>query len=500
MGSGQSVKTVTNKSIQQKYEIIKAFSRTGDQNSDDELSVLFNSPILLWISIHKYVQSNSSAALLPKKFVEIALSEDDLETNTIPLHNYNGCTQIISIKLSVEGLSLDDLSVINKFSSSLSTTAIKFPLIELNASTNNLKDNSLKDIFNSTNQDPSLCFDTQALQRLNLSSNQLSSMLNICSLSAHHLLALDVSFCEDLVIEPNSFVFCPQLRELHMDSCNISSTFHADLTGPARSIFFGLVCLEELSLKENALEDVDSCEGLFYFGFDFFDSTSSQSDSHRHNEKAGQGQVAVPGPSLEQSTTQATGSVPVDKKATQITTPQSSKATSSRAAKAQSKGGAGTSATPPPSSSSSQPSLPSVAAPVETNNESVATASQDTNTAGGSTLSSSSALVDRPPSTLKRLFLRDNPVHSSLSLRRTLKPLLLQRLPSITFLDDEALRPSVAPTSSTNRDINRHLLHRREADDQRTDLAGPLGPGGLDSMEREYLAALKGEKDNTVIS
>ena len=101
--------------------------------------------------------------------------------------------------------------------------------------------------------------------------------------------------------------------------------------------------------------------------------------------------------------------------------------------------------------------------------------------------------------TTQRLQLVRNRFHL-LQLLLQLPPLLLRRLPSITFLDDEALRPSVAPTSLTNRDINRQLLHRREADDQRTDLTGPLGPGGLDSMEREYLAALKGEKDNTVIS
>ena len=511
----------------------------GDQSSlysNNDLSGLFSSPSEILVALHKFLQSSlfsSIATTYPfNSFVDIAVSEDDLDTNTIPLHRYNGCTQIINIKLSVEGLSLDNLSIINKFSSVFSTTEIKFPLIELNASNNNLKDDSLENIFKtSTNRNQSFCFDTQVLQRLNLSSNQLSSMLNICGLSTHTLLSLDVSFCEDLVIEPNSFVFCPQLRELHMDSCNISSTVHADLKGPARSIFFGLVRLEELSLKENSLEDIESCEGLFYFGFGFFES----------DDTAGPVAVPVHVPSSVVPTPEQAPNpvpvVPVDKKAIQTPTskPDTTTSAASKAAnKSKSKEGAKSSSSNSSSSSSSssrntnnkstnkagtsaiplsQPSSSaslSISTPVVENYNapavSIGTVKKDitttSDTVEGSTVSSQPpTLLELPPSTLKLLFLRDNPVHSSLSLRRTLKPLLVQRIPSINHLDDEALRPSVSSNPTTSdRDINRQLLRRREADDQRTDLTGPLGPGGLDSMEREYLAALKGEKDNTVIS
>ena len=543
-------------------------SLDGTSSNDADFSFLFNNPNLLLAAINRCLQDSIfiAAALVGDSFVEVVVTEDDLEADSISLQKYIGVSQTSSIKLSLEGLAIDDLSIINKFSTNFSSTATEVSLVVLDASNNNLKDNTLLDIFSSPDENNYQCqgLNTAALQRLNVSSNQLSSMLNLCSLSTRHLISLDVSFCEDLVVEPKCFVFCPQLRELHMDSCNIASTMHAELQGPVRSIFFGLVRLEELSLKENLIEDVESCEGLLYFGFDFFGS-----ESHLPHGKAGPQLspllLSNNDPDREKTLSQlsettntntntntTTAAAAVEKKVSHSLAAQSSKtstattttmtnvaaATASLATttttKAKTKGGTKNSSktnasTPSKSnnnkiSNSTTPSSPvsstptssqppssasaSTAAPVESKSVSEEIDKSRISIIAATTTAASSASLSAlapPASTLKRLFLRDNPVHSSLSLRRILKPQLLQRLPAIEYLDDEALRPPPSSSSSsscnaTHRDNSRQVLRRREADDHRADLAGPLGPGGLDAMEREYLAALKGEKDNTVIS
>ena len=530
-------------------------SLDGTSSNDADFSFLFNNPNLLLATINRCLQDSifNATALVGDSFVEVVVTEDDLEADSISLQKCIGVSQTSSIKLSLEGLAIDDLSIINKFSTNFSSTATKFSLVVLDASNNNLKDNTLLDIFSSPDENNYQCqsLNTAALQRLNVSSNQLSSMLNLCSLSTRHLISLDVSFCEDLVVEPKCFVFCPQLRELHMDSCNIASTMHAELQGPVRSIFFGLVRLEELSLKENLLEDVESCEGLLYFGFDFFDS-----ESHLPHGKAGPQLSPLPvsnnDPAREKTLSQLSDATAaaVERKVSHSPAAQSCKTTTATTTtmtnvaaaataslttatttKAKTKGGTKNSSktnasttskssnnkisnsTMPSSPVSSTPTSlqpPSsasastyAAAPVESTSVSeVIDKSRISRIAATTTAASSaslSALVP-PASTLQRLFLRDNPVHSSLSLRRILKPQLLQSLPAIEYLDDEALRPPPSSSNATHRDNSRQVLRRREADDHRADLAGPLGPGGLDAMEREYLAALKGEKDNTVIS
>ena len=108
-----------------------------NSSSDADFSFLFINPNLLLVTIHRYLEeSTSTATTLAANLVEVVVSEEDLDEDSISLQKYEGVSQISNIKLIVEGLSMDDLSiVINKFSSNLSTST-KFPLIELNASNN----------------------------------------------------------------------------------------------------------------------------------------------------------------------------------------------------------------------------------------------------------------------------------------------------------------------------------------------------------------------------
>ena len=111
------------------------------------------------------------------------------------------------------------------------------------------------------------------------------------------LLSLDLSYTEDLRIPQGAFLACPQLIRLVLDGCALNSTafastmneggngsgggeqdllslcafmgIHAATAGDSAltvacrdSIFFGLVELRELSLKENDLEGVEALRGL----------------------------------------------------------------------------------------------------------------------------------------------------------------------------------------------------------------------------------------------
>ena len=98
-----------------------------------------------------------------------------------------------------------------------------------------------------------------------------------------HLVILDLSFTENLVISSALGTVCPRLLRLVLDGCSVKSTVvessssssssssypPEEVTGTNESsIFYGLVQLEELSLKENLLEDVASLRGLSFFGFE----------------------------------------------------------------------------------------------------------------------------------------------------------------------------------------------------------------------------------------
>lgn len=131
----------------------------------------------------------------------------------------------------------------------------------------NLSDNQINDETITTLTHANMKY----LRHLDLSSNQLSNAINISASSSVTLQVLDLSYNTNLGISftKKCFLFLPQLKVLHLDGCNLKKTYHGDRfhpDDPSSSIFYGLCMLEELGLRDNELEDVDSVTGLDYFG------------------------------------------------------------------------------------------------------------------------------------------------------------------------------------------------------------------------------------------
>ena len=460
MGSGIGISANNSRLIEavnEKYQLLRDVSDLKVECYSPEIKQnLFE----LIHSLNNYVTKNKLTLINDDMITKLEMVEENLESEAF-LRSLQ--TVVGEVSLSCEGLSLDNLSIAKKLGLELKGVS----LVSLNASNNILTDKSIEDylIFAKHNQ--------TRLQQINISNNQISSLLNICIFSSRHLLFLDVSYCEDLVFERNCFVFCPQLIVLRMDSCNISSTTHKDNGGlPDSSIFFGLVRLEELSLKENQLEDVSSCEGLFYFGFSFFTVENKSASAGIGLSEAEAGiQSSTDKPKnigqTKESQHRTTAKKSTKKSTLQKTDMKTASTLIDSGASVTAANEAGSAAAP--LASTETPSLPASRPPLV-----------------------------RPISTLKKLFLLENEVHSSLSQRRLLIPRLREQIPSLELLDEESLHP-VGPGTVT-RDIDRQLLRRREADDQRSGLTGPLGEGGLDAMEKEYIAALRGERDTSVVS
>lgn len=119
------------------------------------------------------------------------------------------------------------------------------------------------------------------LRQLKLGGNPLESVMRIAGVCPISLCSLDLSYSENLVFEKNCFANCPQLISLTLDGCGLSSTLNQSSASissgdpmdnesflGSKSIFFGLVSLEKLSLKENELSDLDELLGLTYFDFE----------------------------------------------------------------------------------------------------------------------------------------------------------------------------------------------------------------------------------------
>ena len=84
------------------------------------------------------------------------------------------------------------------------------------------------------------------------------------------LIILDLSFTENLCISSALGMICPQLIRLVLDGCSLQSTLLPTAEDDSKdeiSIFYGLLQLRELSLRENLFEDVKSLKGLSFFSF-----------------------------------------------------------------------------------------------------------------------------------------------------------------------------------------------------------------------------------------
>jgi len=223
-------------------------------------------------------------------------------------------------------------------------------------------------------------FGSVDLNFLFVGGNQISIFASLSKkLTSSSLIVLDLSYTENLEIKPMDFFCTPQLQRLVLDGCNLSSTVvvhqeHGDI-----SIFWGLVLLKELSLKENNLHEMVSFSGLQYFCF-----------------------------------------VPTD------------------------------------TSNYLSLTVQSVLSPL-----------------------------------LQHVWIDENPYQSTKTSKILIEKYLFDTIPSLTHLDNRR-RESVDINSCKNIDTVNIL--------KRENVGGSCNIGGrLDSMEREYLAALKGEIDNTVV-
>lgn len=96
------------------------------------------------------------------------------------------------------------------------------------------------------------------------------------------------------------------------------------------------------------------------------------------------------------------------------------------------------------------------------------------------------------PSCLKHLHIAENPLCETSALHKETVAQLLLDIPSLETLDEKPLR------SRESTGVPQVQLTR--ADTGRSSAMVGISAAGLDNMEQEYLAALKGEKDSSVIS
>lgn len=105
---------------------------------------------------------------------------------------------------------------------------------------------------------------------------------------------------------------------------------------------------------------------------------------------------------------------------------------------------------------------------------------------------------------LRHVWVADNPICEVSSVLSQVVGMLSKSISSLHMVDEQRVGAAPASSASAMSDASvrsRLLASRAEAGRYGDALAGALGgPSGLDNMEREFLAALKGEKDNSVVS
>jgi hypothetical protein len=160
------------------------------------------------------------------------------------------------IVLRAEGLGLRSLELVDCIAADC-----RGAVLGLNARDNKLTDNIISSLTSSS---------FTSLRHLDLSRNRITNIQHLCITAPMTLQVLNISYC-NLIFIPKCFVFCPYLKVLYLDGCNINCTYHPKISSrdPASSIFYGLTILEELSLSDNLLEDHPSLDGLEYFGKSF---------------------------------------------------------------------------------------------------------------------------------------------------------------------------------------------------------------------------------------
>lgn len=171
--------------------------------------------------------------------------------------------------INAECISVEALGIFNKaFDNSFQLAT----LVGLNVSNNQISAQSIKDSRLSLS----------AILSLSAGGNPsiTNSLSTLCSNLPMHLLVLDLSFTNNLIIAPGTFLSCFQLVKLVLDGCDISDTTidASDDDGQSSavsttvvskqchsSVFYGLVSLRELSLKENLIASIAALQGLHFF-------------------------------------------------------------------------------------------------------------------------------------------------------------------------------------------------------------------------------------------
>lgn len=327
----------------------------------------------------------------------VELSEDDFEDGVFNKTNHCGFfgSKDLFVKCE-EGINTSDFSFIEHVeqTTGMKVMAIKIPNNDINTDSPLLQ-----------------CLESRPhLQFLNIASNPLNDLADMITSFPRNLLVLDLSFCEDLCITANCFLAVPQLQSLSLEGCNISNTNVSD--GDIRSsIFFGLVGLEELNVKDNALADLESCQGLKYFGM------------LQMNETAVSNEIA---------------------------------------------------------------SLSAFYARTNNDGHVVALVYQDR-----------PLLEYKLEPTLRSLWIAENPACETSAAKAALKAMLATNVGSLQHMDGEWL-PGRGKDHSGPIDVRTKL--NRNIENFSGLVSGGTDGGGLDAMEKEYLSALKGENDTSVVA
>ena len=211
--------------------------------------------------------STASLLLLLKLFVDnLQLNDlpaiDEDEMMPVELSSLDDCENAIktlqgasAYSIVAENAGFDDLSFLTTFGSLCLPPLL---LRHLNVSGNNVSE-----------LDAGVFSSHSCLSYLQIGGNPITSMSSLTQIVPSTIIVLDVSFTENIVLEPGCFLHCPQLIRLSLDGCSMATTMHGNDEGDKdvmrSSVFAGLVSLKELSLKENELSDNDSIAGLFFF-------------------------------------------------------------------------------------------------------------------------------------------------------------------------------------------------------------------------------------------
>jgi Leucine-rich repeat (LRR) protein len=221
------------------------------------------------------------------------------------------------------------------------------------------------------------------IKYLQIGGNQLKKLVKITPVLPVGLLVLDLSFTEGLEFTFDCLKSCFQLMRLVLDGCGLQTTVVVNSkNGQQQSLFQYLYCLQELSLKDNALDNIAALGGL-----------------------------------------------------------------------------------------------------TELSRSSVETLTSAVSLSGFGTNST-------PASSLRSLWLADNPICEISHVYSEVISMLLTQLPSITHVDDKPVRAS-KPTAF-------NMLSAKYSRDNAN--TGDLDSRTLDAANAEFVAALKGEKDVSIVA